>query len=203
MNNYDAIRLLSRNLAPGRPRKLCSIPSRFKVLFVYSTASRSTLGPLTLICNACRCVKLIRHLSSPQVQNAWSCTTIPACLHSAPVQPDALRLPDQGLSEHSRRTRSTNDLPDTRNVQLGLLLPDTATGTADVTSGVADSDVRASGTRYIVFGIGTNTDVMVLLHACCTESHTTPPPPPPPPPPPHASHDTPHNHPSLKHKIET
>ena len=78
MNIYDAIRLLSRNLAPGRPRNLCSIPSRFKVLFVYSTASRSTLGPLTLICNARRCVKLIRHLSSPQVQNAWSCTTIPA-----------------------------------------------------------------------------------------------------------------------------
>jgi hypothetical protein len=39
----------------------------------------------------------------------------------------------------------------TRPVLLVLLSPDIATGTADVTSGVADSDVRASETRCIVF----------------------------------------------------
>ena len=54
-----------------------------------------------------------------------------------------------------------------------LLSPDIATGTADVTSGAVDSDVRASGTRghrVRVFGIGTHANVCVVVHACCAES---------------------------------
>ena len=119
--------------------------------FVYSTASRSTLGPLTLIFNARRCVKLNKALSSPQVQNAWSSTTSPpyVFIQHRYILTSCRCLVSVRLGIVGRRgPRATFQ---TRPVLFVLLTPDIATGTADVTSGVADSDGRASGTRCILF----------------------------------------------------
>jgi hypothetical protein len=94
-------------------------------------------------------VKLNRPLSSPQVQNAWSSTTTPTYVfiqHRCNLT-SCLCLISMGIAR-GRCPRATFQ---TRTVLLVLLSPDIGTGTADITSGVAGSDVRVSGTRCIVF----------------------------------------------------